>query len=155
MLNQTGSMDGQKRTKHGVLYLNHLNTHIYMFTHAHEAFYLLQVAIFSYSLLLLWEHKKLFILSNDISTETEGQSRGSAHSQQSPLFLVTHTVSYTPANSLLSFNACQRRLKRTEVHNNEENKQADENMDREKRREEKLSLWTYKTAEKDIFILQI
>lgn len=38
-------------------------------------------------------------------------------------FLVSHMVSYTPANSLLLFKSCQRRLKRTEVHNDEENKQ--------------------------------
>lgn len=46
------------------------------------------------------------------------------------------TVSNTPANSWLCFNACQRRLKRTEVQHNKENKQADENMGRTETSEE-------------------
>lgn len=69
----------------------------------------------------------------------KNKGSGSAHSQQSPLFWShTHRASYTPASSLLCFNACQRRLKRPEVHNSEENKQADENMgsNREKKRRE-------------------
>lgn len=137
MVNQTGSVDGQKGTKH-VLYLNPLNTHVHSHIHTRLIIQLRQPNFPGRCCSSGSTKNSLSYLMTSARRE-KNKGSGSAHSQQSPLFWShTHRASYTPASSLLCFNACQRRLKRPEVHNSEENKQADENMgsNREKKRRE-------------------
>lgn len=68
--------------------------------------------------------QNLFLPCNGIGGGQRKQSKHTAHSQTSPLF-GSHKqgVSHRPANTLICFSACQRRLKRAEVHNTEQNEQ--------------------------------
>lgn len=140
MMNQTGNLDGQRRNKVWGCLLKSLQ-HICTFTPTHQAFGHSRQPNFPGNCSSAGEHKKLFLLCNDISTDRAANKAKAVLTASSCLsFGHTHRVSYTLANSLLCFNACQRRLKRTEVHNSEENKQADENMGsnpEKKRREAK------------------
>lgn len=150
-MNQTGSVDGQKGTKHGVVYLNPSNTHVH--SHIHTGLFIhSRYPNFSGNCCSSGNTKNplSYLMTSAWREKNKGEAVLTANSRLS--LGHTHTVSYTPANSLLCFNACQRRLKRTEEHNSEENKQADENMgsNREKKRKETKSKEICSCSQEDI-----
>lgn len=140
---------GQKR---GVVYLNLSSTHTRTYVHAYMPRFLSTLGshIFPANCCSTGSTKNSlsYLMTSARREENKAEAVLAANSRLFS-FSVTHTVSYTPANSLLCFNACQRRLKRTEVHNNEENKQADENMGRkETRRGGNVDPDTHRAADK-------